>query len=542
MSLPKDPRQLMVNLMYLVLTAMLALNVSAEVINAFFDLNNSLKHSINSTNTDSVSTWNGVLDALKTKKKLEAPILTAAETMNTSVDSLIAYIEEIQERMIDETGNQDGSMNEGDFLNDKPIGAKNKDVSNRLLINDGMGMAIKEEVLALKTKLADSYRQCLEHEAVTDARKLNGDVIDQMVANFESSLPLYIESEEDIQKKAKEGKALSWSEYKFKQMPLAAVLAILSKIQNDAEISRSIMTSKFAELTGGKNIKLNKFFPVIIPEKSYVIENEPFKARVSIGAYSNEFSKSSSVFINGKEVQLGADGWGEFTEIATGSGGRKLVLDSKVINPHTKEKFTGNASFTYEVGNRSAAVSPTKMNVMYIGVENPLDISVAGVPSSSIRVNCSGCKIKKDGSGYIAEVTKKGNVEVKVSAKDFPETTFKFRSKRIPDPLAAVGISYNKHGGYIGNNEFKAHSELRAVLKDFDFNAECKIASFQLTREQKNKDPYSSNNSGQRFNDKTMRLVKKAKPGDNFYFDEIKAKCPGDDVGRKLPSIVFKIK
>ncbi len=521
---------------------MLALNVSAEVINAFFDLNNSLKNSISKTNQDSDSTWKGVLKALETKKKLELPIMTAAEHMNKSVDSLILMIDEIQNRMIDEAGNRNGSLDEEDYMNGNPIGAKNKDVSNRILLNEGNGVRVKEDILLLKTRLADIYKTCLEDSEIKKARSLSKLDIDQMVEAFESGLPLYIESEEEIQKKAKEGKELSWSEYKFKQMPLAAVLAILSKIQNDAEISRSVLTSKFAELTGGKNIKLNKFFPVIIPEKSYVIENEPFKARVSIGAYSNEFSKSSSVYVNGKEVRLGPDGWGEFVETARGTGSRKLNLSSKVINPHTNEKFEDNSSFTYEVGNRSAAVSPTKMNVLYIGVENPLDISVAGVPSSSVKVDCSGCKIRKAGSAYIAEVLKAGDVEVKVSAKDFPETTFKFRSKRIPDPLAAVGNGINKHSGYIGNNEFKVHKEVKAILKDFDFDAPCKIVSYKVTREQKNKDPHTVGNAGQKYGAKTLRLIKKAKPGDNYYFDEIKAKCPGDEVGRRLPSMVFKIK
>ena len=542
MSLPKEPRQLMINLMYLVLTAMLALNVSAEVINAFFDLNNSLKNSISKTNIESQSTWKGVLTALKTKKKLEAPILTAAEEMNESVDSLILFIDEIQARMIDEAGNRNGVVDEEDYLNGNPRGAKNKDVSNRILLNEGKGVTIKEDILALKKKLADTYRVCLEHPEVKKARSLSDLDIDQMVVAFESGLPLFIESEEEIQKKAKEGKELSWSEYKFKQMPLAAVLAILSKVQNDAEISRSVLTSKFAELTGGKNIKLNKFFPVIIPEKSYVIENEPFRAKVSIGAYSNEFSKSSTIYVNGKEVKLGSDGWGEFVETARGTGGKKLELRSKVINPHTNEKFEDTASFSYEVGNRSAAVSPTKMNVMYIGVKNPLNISVAGAPSSSVSVDCSGCKIKKSGDVYIAEVTRKGDVEVKVSAKDFPETKFKFRSKRIPDPLAAIGQSYNKHGGSIGNNEFKIHKELKAILKDFDFEATCNIASYKVTRVQKNKDPYTVANTSQKFNAKTKRMVSKAKPGDNYYFDEIKARCPGDEVGRRLPSIAFRIK
>lgn len=542
MSIPKEPRQLMINLMYIVLTALLALNVSAEVMNAFFDLNKSLKKSISLTQKDSSETWKSIQKSLESKSELKAPISKAVEEVNISVDKMVQEIQQLQEELIDLSGNQNGIQDEGDFLNEKPIGFKNKDISTRLLVNEGRADEIKENILSLRDSLIQIYSETLSDKNIKESRSLNEGKISTLIANLTNSLPLYIESEEEIKLKSKDGKSMSWAAYKFNQMPLVAVLPILSKLQNDAEMSRAILMSKFAEMTGGLNLKLNNFFPVIIPEKSYVIEGEPFKAKVGIGAYSNELGKSSSVYVNGVKVNIGTDGWGDYVNTINTSGPQKLKMKANVYNPHTKKYYEGDEEFTYEVGKRSASISPTKMNLFYIGVDNPLNISVAGAPSASVRVDCKGCNIAKDGNHYIATAMKPGIAKVSVSAKDFPKTSFDFRVKRIPDPLPKLGDGLSKYGGMIGNAEFRLYKRLDAHLKDFEFDATCNVVGFELSREPKNDDVVTLKNNGANYNEKILRMTSRAKPGDNYYFDKIKAKCPGDQRPRKLPSLMFRIK
>ncbi len=542
MSIPKEPRQLMINLMYIVLTALLALNVSAEVMNAFFDLNKSLKKSISLSQQDSEDTWKGIQAALMSKKKIAVPINKSVQEVTQSVDSLVNFIQNLQDELIDLAGDNNGIQDQNDWLNDKPIGFKNKDVPTRVLVNQGKALVLKEKVIKLKKKLESIYSQTINDEAIVEARSLSEEDIKELELSLRANLALYIESEEEIQKKTKDGKPLSWEAYKFNQMPLVAVLPILSKIQNDAVSSKALLMARFAKLTGGKNLKLNNFFPVIVPEKSYVIEGEPFKAKVGIGAYSSEFSETSTVYVNGQKIKIGKDGWGDFLEPTNTSGPQKLRMKASVHNPHSKKDYEGFEDFTYEVGKRSASVSPTKMNLLYIGVENPLNISVAGSPSGSVRVECEGCEINKNGEQYIAKAKKPGRVKVFVSAEDFPKTPYEFRVKRIPDPLPKLGNGLNKHGGLIGNGEFKLYDRLEADLKDFVFDANCKIIGFNLSHEKKNDDVSTLQNKGSRYSEKVKRLVSKAKPGDNYYYDEIRAKCPGDVNGRKLPSIIFRIR
>ena len=542
MSLPKEPRQLMVNLMYLVLTALLVLNVSAEVMNAFFDLDNSFKKSIQITNSESKDTWRRIQKSLESKKKLAPAINQGVEHIDFAVDSLVEYIASIQTQLIDETGNQNGVIDEEDSINGKPKGSKNKDVSNRLLINEKGGEKIRESIIALKRRLSDIYKTVISDKEIMAAKSFSAADVKELSNALFLNLPLYVETPEEIQKKSKDGSEMSWSEYKFHHMPLAAVLPILSKIQNDAEISRSMIMSKFANLTGGNNIKLNNFFPVIVPEKAYVTKGETFKARVTIGAYSNEFANSSSVYVNNQKITIGADGWGDFSQVASRMGVQELKLQAKVYNPHSKESFEEFDKFVYEVGSRSAAVSAAKMNLLYIGVENPLDISVAGVNSNTVQVDCEGCNVLSAGGKYIAKVTKPGMAKVFVSGEGFPKTAYEFRVKRIPDPLPKIGNGLRKYGGKIGNGEFKISTGVDAYLKDFDFDAVCNIVGYTATRHKKNDDPVSHVNSGSKYNSKVKRMVEQARPGDDYYFDEIVAKCPGDVQGRKLPSLVFKIR
>jgi len=107
---------------------------------------------------------------------------------------------------------------------------------------------------------------------------------------------------------------------------------------------------------------------------------------------------------------------------------------------------------------------------------------------------------------------------------------------------SVLGAGPNKKGGLMGNGEFKAQGGLAAILEGFDFDAKCKIQGYELTRVAKRQDPVSANNPGARWSSDSKRLVNAAKPGDTYYFDNVKSRCPGDSAGRKLPSIVFKIK
>ncbi|MEM1322100.1 MAG: GldM family protein [Bacteroidota bacterium] len=270
---------------------------------------------------------------------------------------------------------------------------------------------------------------------------------------------------------------------------------------------------------------------------------EPEVFLLASSSHSTNTGVSNSV--NGRGLPV-SDGVAKFTETANSTGVKKYKAAITVTNPVTGEKNTYNNEFEYEVGLRSCNVSADKMNVFYIGVDNPVSVSAAGVPTHTLKVNGSGggMKMKPNGKGkFVVTVdkptAKDSPANITVSGEGLSATRFPFRVKRIPDPIARLSKS---SGGAMGNGEFKAQGGVGAFLDNFDFDAVCKIQGFSLTYVAKRQDPVESVNPGARYNAQSKRLVTKAKPGDIFYFDNVKARCPGDKAGRKINSMVFKIK
>ena len=210
------------------------------------------------------------------------------------------------------------------------------------------------------------------------------------------------------------------------------------------------------------------------------------------------------------------------------------------IKPRTKAEYEGDPSCAF--------VSPDRMNVFYIGVENPISVSASGVHSDSIEVSVEGdggLKLTASGRGKYSvtavKPTKLGEPAIiVVKGSSIREMRFPFRVKRIPDPVAKLGG--NKNDGLIGSGEFKAQRGLLAVLDRFDFDARCEIIGFSLTRIERNGDPRSITNKGGIYQAEAKRLVSLAKPGDLYLFDNVRVRCPGDVASRKINSLVFKVR
>jgi len=510
MSIPKEPRQLMINIMYLVLTAMLALNVSAEIFNAFKLVDKGLQKS----NAVLDSSNEGVPGQIQTlaKKKPELRVYgEKAPQVRALSKEFVEYVDGIWTGMA-EYYPLDDPKYPGELKN-----KKNKDIATRELVTGPTGEELKAKILEYREKFL----------ALIDEKDRDG---------FANKVALEIDDQSWQDAKGK----TSWSDYNFRQMPVGALMPMFTKWKNDAKSTEASILNYYLEKVGGEDIVLDKFQVVSSPDKTYVIQGEQFKTDVFLSASASANSSTGvSISVNGKRLKV-KDGVATYTEGANGTGIKKYNASISVTNPVTNETKTYKKGFEYEVGLRSVSVSADKMNVFYIGVQNPVSVSAAGVPTNSLKVNGSGITLKPNGKGkYIATANKPGQANVTVSGEGLKATKFPFRIKRIPDPVARLS---KNSGGTMGNGEFKAQGGVGAFLDNFDFDAKCKIQGFMLTKLAPRQDPIESNNGGARYSDKSSRLVKSAKPGDTFYFDNVKAKCPGDSAGRKINSMVFKIK
>jgi len=523
MAIPKEPRQLMINIMYLVLTALLALNVSAEIFNAFKMVNHGLEESNSSLDKSNADLPQLIKDGSKKKKEYEKWGELASQPAQIA-DEFSEYIENIVNDLIDKTGDNNGSVGDGDYVikgNKKKLkGVKNKDVTTRMLVNEGLGGEIREKILETREKFL----------ALIDEEDKAGII---------NKLTLDIDNES-----WQAAKKTSWEEFTFKQMPLGATQPIFTKFINDAKSSENAVLNYMLEKVGtDKTVVLDKFTVSSAPKKSYVIKGEPFETDVFMSASASAESNTDiSISVNGKGLTVDKDGVAKYRAVPATVGIKKYTAVVNMKNPVTDEIQTFKKEFEYEVGERSCNVSAEKMNVFYIGVDNPVAVSAAGVPSAQLKVSASGSGInmsKVGGSKYNVTVSKPGESTITVSGGGLQSTNFKFRVKRIPDPVAKLS---KYKGGPIASGIFKAQAGVIPTLEGFDFDAKCKIMGFQLVRIAKRQDAEIALNRGNRFQGDAAGLVSKAKPGDRYFFEGVKAKCPGDAAGRPINDMVFTIK
>ena len=436
MAIPKEPRQLMINIMYLVLTALLALNVSAEIFNAFKMVDKGLKESNAALDQQITAVSTSVKEGAK-KKADFAKYSENIGPLHEITKGLTSYIDEMVDALIDESGNKNGQVDEGDYVvkgSKRDLkGKKNKDVTTRRLINEGKGEELKQKIL--------------------DAQKAYLALVDEeRVEAFMPKLALKIDDESWKASKDKN----SWAEFNFKQMPLQACLPIFTKFKNDAKATEAAILNDYNDIVGGKDVVLDKFQVFSSPKKAYIIKGETYETEISLGASASAESNTGvGISVNGRALNVSEDGSAKWSTPTSSTGVKKYTATVTVTNPVTEEVQTFKKEFEFEVGERSCNVSAEKMNVFYIGVENPVAVSAAGVSSNDLNVSASGSGINlsKKGSGkYNVTVAKPGTSTITVSGGGLQATKFDFRVKRIPDPVAKLS---KERGGSIASGVFK---------------------------------------------------------------------------------------
>ncbi len=527
MSIPKEPRQLMINIMYLVLTALLALNVSAEIFNAFKLVDKGLVESNKSLDEANKGLPKLIRDGAKKRESLATyaeridPIRDASSEMSSYLQGIVDdMIEKTQGYVIDDETGQE---------TDELRGKKDFDITTRTLVmdhegNPGVGEEIKAKLLAYKETIM-SY------------------IDDEDKKAFANNVTVQVDDETWRRKDKK-----SWSHMNFDHMPLQAVIPIFTKYINDIKSTESAALNYLANEVGTDvKVTFDEFAVVSAPEKSYIIKGEQYKADLFLTASAGSDSNTGvSISVGGRNLPLNKEGKATFTQTASSTGQKSYTATATITNPVTGEKKSYKETFSYEVGERSVAISPTNMNVFYIGVNNPVEISAAGVNSNKINPTMGGKgggSITKNGDGtYNVKVTRptlKGEfATINVSA-DGLNASKNFRVKRIPDPTPMIG---KNRGGSIKSGQLKISKGIFPVLQNFDFDAKCDIVGFTTLFAAKRKDLEISKNPGWKWGTDSKRFIDKAKPGDRFVFDNIKCKCPGDPAPRDLGNISFGVK
>ncbi|MGV3508770.1 MAG: gliding motility protein GldM, partial [Sphingobacteriaceae bacterium] len=440
-------RQKMINIMYLVLLAMLALNVSDTILNAFKNINDSLMASRSNVDA-SVNQLVRAFESTKLKDEPERakPIYAKAQQAQKIVGDLESHISGLKKRLTD--AGQGIDPETGDLVE-----RSNQDIAPGIMINQKEGAKLKAKINETRQKLLDLL-DAKDRESVT--------------FSLEAKDP----------EKRVNGVKKSWEEVNFGEgTPLTAAMTILSKIQSDVKNAESDVIKKLFGKMDQAVVTLDQFAAVAVAPTSYVIQGQPYTAEVFLTAYDSK--SNPSITVNGSSLQV-RDGKGVYTTTA-GEGMHTWVGTIRVKKADGTYGEYKTAPQKFQVARPSAVVSPTKMNVFYIGVPNPVAISAPGIPKESLRVSMTGGSISGSNGTYTVKVSSPGTAKVVVSAdingKVQTIGSSDFRIKRIPDPVPQFA---GKTNGTLSSVAIKSQNTVFAKLIGFDFEATFTVTGFTL--------------------------------------------------------------
>jgi gliding motility-associated protein GldM len=510
MSLPKQPRQKMINLLYLVLIAMLALNVSAEILNAFKTVNESILNSNASITQKNNLIYQQFIKEMSVDPERVRPLKEKADQVREECANMNAEIDSVKNEIIQQSGGLDDSGNIKDM--------SNLDAPSRVMENQKKGPELEKELKQLREKLLSVYPTPEER---TNAAKI---------------FPLKIQ----MPKKTIDNKR-TWTEVNFEMVPTVAAVTILSKYQNDVKNAEAQIIDYLYGKIGQQDFVFDTYKPLVSANAGYVMDGEKYEAQIMLGAYSS--TVNPNITVNGQSIPV-QNGIGTYNIVATGVGEHTYNVAVSMKDQNGQMK-TYTATGEYMVGASSVSVSADKMNVLYIGVDNPISVAAAGVPAEDITatINGEGGSLTKVGPGkYMARVNAVGQTTVNVSAniegQERNMGNMVFRTKRIPDPIAEIG---NSKGGAFSAAAFRVQEGVAAVLEDFVFDAKFVVTSFTIGFDGTGFDNYMERTSNSAyFTPEIKELISRCRPGTRVYIDDIRAKGP-DGTTRTLPPIAFKL-
>ncbi len=516
---PETPRQRMIGMMYLVLTALLALNVSVEIINSFIIVNESMETTNKNFSSKNNGTYSMFSQAYLENKEKVGPYWEKAQKAQKLSKDMIDYVNGLKFEMMKQTEGL-ATIEEAKKLTLADIKRKdNYDTPTTFFIGQsqdgsaGKARELKERIIKYKSDM----KALLDPK---DRDKIN--------------LGLEVEKEDY---KDKDGKKQNWEMHNFYHTIVVATVTILNKI--NAEILNAeydVVNQLYSAVDAGK-FTFDKIEAKVIPTSNYVLLGEQYQAEIFVGAFDTKSTISAE--INGATIQ-GDSGLVMYKAAASSEGLKKYTGQINVKTPF------GTKSYSFEneyiVAKPSATVSADKMNVFYIGVENPVTVSVPGIANEKVKPSIAGGSMKPIGGGkYIVSVSQNGKAIITINAefdgKMRAMGKSEFRVKRVPNPVPQIGgISE----GFIEKGKLAAAGGIVAKLIDFDFDLTMVVTSFTMqTIKAGDLSPKLLSKSN-KFTPDMLSALNQAKRGQKFWFENITAKAP--DGNRQLPSINLTIK
>jgi gliding motility-associated protein GldM len=512
-SSPNSPRQKMINLMYLIFIAMVALSISSEILDGFVLVEDSMQTSIDNTTRRNQIIANDLASSYQNNPEKVKVWYDRSKEVRAESDKLYSYIQELKERIVIEADGKDGDVNN--------IRRKdNIEAAPRVMLAPiiGEGKDLRNSI--------DSFREFMV-EMMSDTAKIH-----ILEANLSTEIP------------SKKGTHYStWEQAMFESMPAIAAVTLLTKMQNDIRYTEGEVLSDLLNNVDIGDYRVNQITAQVIPQSQVVMRGSQYTANIVLSAVDS--TKRPTIFVNGSELPYDNKGLYSVTATSTGT----FPMRGYVEQPNSDGGVTRyEFDSEYFVTEPTATVAPTLMNVLYAGIENPIRIAVPGIASGNVSATMTNGTLTRQGDVWTARPTEVGtDAVISVSARmadgrsiEMAQSTFRVRA--LPDPLPYIeyrdtnGNLRRFRGGTILRRDLLASGGIMAAIDDDLLDVEYDVLRFELTffDSMGNAIPEVSNSSS--FSERQRDQIRRMARGARFYISRTVAKGP-DGVERTLPTI-----
>ncbi len=521
----ETPRQKMIGMMYLVLTALLALNVSKDVLDAFVLVDEGLTETTDNFASKNTSYYDDFQSAYEVNPIKVSDWKEKAEEVRILSDSLYNYIWECKkEIVIKSEGRDTEAIQDRQIYLGQVNGKDNTSIPAEIMILRKRGSELKERI--------NNYRNFLLD--LIDDKETYAPIVMAIENTLDTSDP-------ETSEHAK-GENPTWESDNFEHLPLASVITILSKMQSDVRNTEAEILSYLLSQIDAGSFNFNKIEPVVKANSNYVFKGQEYRAQVFLAAYDS--TKAPKVLLNDNQELPVQEGKGIFSSTGSTTGmkswGGTIILelgDGRMIRRDFQEQ--------YQVAEASAVVSPTKMNVFYRGVDNPVAISVSGVPEENIKASITKGRIRRLNSNQWTVLPAAGpegeiitiRVTAEVDGTDRFMGSTEFRVKDVPPPVAEIA---GRSQGAISLTDLTRATGVEAELKNFDFEMEFDVTEFTVSAVLSGGFTKSERSTSNQFSRAQQDIISQLNSGKTITVTDIKAIGPDGKV-RPLNSIVLKI-
>lgn len=528
-----SPRQKMINLMYVVLMAMLALNVSTDVLNGFTLVDEMLNRKVDIASSENKLLMTDIQEAMDNNPGTAKEWYDKAQKVKKASDEFYKWIEDLKLEIVREADGKDG-----DIHNIKS--QENLEAGTYVMLTKGKGKELYERI--------NSFREMIL-TMIDDPEKRNN-----IAENLSTELP---------KRAHKMGK--NWQEYMFEHIPVSADIVLLSKIQDDVLYAEGEALNGFIANTNINelDIRVNDIRAYVIPNSRTLNQGETYQAQVVVAAVDT--TSSPEIYVGNTLLQSGN---GRFETLCT-TAGQHTFSGHVLVRKRDGSIIKRNFSQTYNVLARKgegpkkepekgpddegkakaktptpkigfATVSATLMNVLYAGFENPISISVGG--ATSISASMTGGSFHDLGNGkYTAVPSTVGqDVTISVSASVGGHTEhigdFPFHVRKLPDPTPYIKTGADDHfkGGALSKQTLLAQSGIHAAIDDGLLNIPFSVTGFKMVMFDKMGNAVVEASTSSSFTERQKAQMRDLQRGKRMYVTEVHAIGP-DKVPRTLP-------